>query len=116
MRFIAFACAILLSSPAAAQEAVGVLVNPVTGYIAKIIVLGDAKVRESDLQACGYGCEFTDFLQRGECMIVSMSISDGAFGYHFGPSDDLANSRNQARRHCARYGGKACRESRAICN
>ncbi|MFZ1480141.1 MAG: DUF4189 domain-containing protein, partial [Paracoccaceae bacterium] len=79
-------------------------------------VVDKAKVQPHHLSECGSGCEFTDFLMPGQCMVVSISRRDAAYGYHFGPADDVENSRSQARHYCKKYGGTACKEYKPICN
>lgn len=116
MRCLIFAIFTMIAGPAAAERLTGVLVNPYTGYVAAIHIDEGSKVTPRTLQPCGPGCEFTDLMRRGQCMVVSISRKEAAFGYHFGPANDLANSRSQALRHCRRYGGTQCRVFRPICN
>lgn len=116
MRFFTFAVCALLSTPAYAEQLTGVLVNPYSGFVRAIIVVDGAKVQPHNLSGCGAGCEFTDFMMPGQCMVVSISTRDAAYGYYIGPEDDLANSRAQAHRYCQRYGGTACKEYRPICD
>jgi hypothetical protein len=104
-----------LASPAFGEKLTGVLVNPYTGYVSALIMNEGAKVQPSDLAACGPGCEFTEFILAGQCMTVSISRREAAYGYNFGPADDLANSRAQAHHYCKRYGGKNCKEYQPIC-
>lgn len=115
MRIFAVAMLCLITTPLAAEQFTGVLVNPRTGYVSAIIVVDRATLRPEHLSACGTGCEFTDFMLPGQCMVVSVSRREASYGYHFGPFDDLANSRSQARRFCERYGGTECREYQPIC-
>ncbi len=106
---------VLLSAPARAETVTGILVNPYTGYVGALIVADGAQIQPSDLAACGPGCRFTEFIHHGQCMIVSISRAEAAYGYNFGPADDLPNSRSQARHYCQRYGGKSCKEYQPIC-
>jgi len=115
MKGIALAALATLANPVFAQQITGVLVNPYTGFVSAIIVVGDASVQQQHLSACGVGCEFTDFLQPSQCMIVSISRPEAVYGYNFGPADDLVNIRMQARRYCQRYGGTNCQEYPPIC-
>ena len=111
-----FALVLLLPNMATAEQLTGVLLNPYSGYVGAIVIKGAAEVQAKDLSACGPGCEFTDFLRKGDCMVVAISRREAAYGYHFGPADDLPNSRAQAKRHCQRYGGTACKVYEPICD
>lgn len=117
MKSLVLAFFAILATPAFSEvkQYTGVLVNPVTGYVGPIVVVGEAKVELRHLAACGANCEFTDFIWPGQCMVVSISRRNRAYGYYFGPSDDLANSRSQAHRYCQRNGGTACKEYPPIC-
>lgn len=114
MRLLPIFALALLSSPAAAEQYTGVMVNLYTGYVGPIIIIDGAEVRPEHIAACGAGCEFTTFLMPGQCMVVSVSLGE-AYGYFFGPSDDIANAQTQAHRYCVREGGRNCQEYPPIC-
>ena len=106
---------VMLSTPLSGQQLTGVLVNPYTGYVNALIVPTGAKILPEHFAACGPGCEFTDFIRSGQCLVVSVSRRQAAFGYSFGPSDDLPNIKSQAHHYCMSYGGTQCKEYAPIC-
>ena len=106
----------LLPAAALADPMTGVLLNPFTGYTEAIVITDPTKEQTGDLSACGPGCAFTDFMGKGDCMAVAISLAEGAYGYHYGPAIALQNSQTQALRHCQHFGGTACKLYEPICD
>ena len=116
MKYVIAAAVLLLATPVAADQQKAVFLNAKTGYVGSVLVKEGAKVQKSQMGACGKGCEVADYIRPGECMIVSISIPEAAWGYQYGPAEDVAKSRAKAKKYCESYGGSACKESKPICN
>ena len=121
MRYVIMAATVVLTTsglnkPAYADEVVGVVMNPETNVVQKIIVRNGAEPTPYDLRACGSSCEFVTLLEPGQCVIVSISSTNTSWGYQLGDPGEGSFMIKQSKSTCQHYGGHNCQPSGMICN